>query len=98
MSPRLPANCSTGAQSNSKRANTPPRRSWAGVAGSGSVAALGGTAPDQAVGIAVLVGEEVGVDGTGEARIVQLEAQVVAALVGGLAPGGADFGLMRCTA
>src|SRR5690606_31959798 len=41
---------------------------------------------------AVLVVEEVGVDRSGEAGIVQLEAQIVAPLVGGFAPGGADFG------
>ncbi|KAG5731148.1 hypothetical protein E4T56_gene15341, partial [Termitomyces sp. T112] len=35
--------------------------------------------------------EEVGVDGGVEARIVELEAQIVAALVGALGPGGADF-------
>lgn len=36
--------------------------------------------------------EKVGVDGLGEARIVQLEAQIIAVLVRALGPGGADFG------
>jgi len=62
-----------------------------------AVAAVG-AGPDQRVGVAFLVVEEVGVDRGVEARIVQLEAQIVAALVGALGPGGADFNLMRCTA
>jgi len=44
--------------------------------------------------LAVLVLEEVGVDGGVEARVVELEAQIVPALVGALAPGGADLDLM----
>jgi len=43
------------------------------------------------VALAFLVGEEVGVDRSGEARIVQPE--IVAALIGALRPGGADLGL-----
>ena len=54
-------------------------------------AAAVGAGPDQAVALAVLVVEEVGVDRGGEARIVELEAQVIAALVGALGPGGADL-------
>src|SRR3546814_14174374 len=42
--------------------------------------------------LAVFVIEEVGVDRGGEARIVKLEAQIVAALVRLLGPGGADLG------
>src|SRR5258708_530568 len=48
--------------------------------------------PDQAEGLAALVIEEVGVDRRGEARIVQLDREVIAALVGALRPGGADLG------
>ena len=48
--------------------------------------------PDEGVTLAILVIEEVGVDRSGEARIVQLEAQIVAALIGALGPGGADLG------
>src|SRR5579885_2619911 len=51
--------------------------------------------PDQAVAVAVLVVEEVGVDRGGEARIVELEAQIVAALVGALGPCGADLDAAR---
>src|SRR5712692_2501232 len=47
--------------------------------------------PDQAEGLAALVIEEVGVDRRGEARIVELDREVIAALVGALRPGGADL-------
>ena len=60
-------------------------------------AAAVGAGPDQRVTFAVFVIEEVGVDRSVEARIVELEAQIVAALVGALGPGGADFGVMWCT-
>ena len=56
-----------------------------------------GTGPDQREGVRVLVVEEVGVDGAVERRVVQLEAQVVAALVGALGPGGPDLNIMWCT-
>ena len=55
-----------------------------------AVAAIG-AGPDEAEAF-VLVFEEVGVDRSGEARIVQLEAKIVATLVRGLRPGGADLG------
>src|SRR5215467_7759782 len=48
--------------------------------------------PDQAEGLAAFVIEEVGVDRRGEARIVELDRQVIAALVRALRPGGADLG------
>ena len=48
--------------------------------------------PDEGVAVAVLVVEEVGVDRCVEARIVQLDREVVAALGGALRPGGADLG------
>src|SRR3546814_208602 len=48
--------------------------------------------PDEVEALAVFVIEEVGVDRGGEARIVKLEAQIVAALVRLLGPGGADLG------
>ena len=56
-----------------------------------AIAAVG-AGPDQRVGVAFFVVEEVGVDRGVEARIVELEAQIVAALVGALGPGGADLG------
>ena len=65
----------------------------------GSVAvATAGAGPDQAEALTFFVGEEVGEDRSSEARIVKLEAQIVAALVGALGPGGSDLSLMRCTA
>src|SRR5258708_33751015 len=49
------------------------------------------TRPDQAEGLAAFVIEQVGVDRRGEARIVELDREVIAALVGALRPGGADL-------
>ena len=61
--------------------------------GFGSVAVLAaGTGPDESVTVAVLVVEDVGVDRRVEARIVQLDREVVVALVGALRPGGPDLG------
>lgn len=50
-----------------------------------------GTGPDQAEALTLFIVEEVGEDRSGEARIVKLEAQVVAALVGALGPAGTDL-------
>src|SRR6266849_187630 len=47
--------------------------------------------PDEAEGLAAFVIEEVGVDRRVEARIVELDREVIAALVGALRPGGADL-------
>ena len=61
-----------------------------------AVAAGVGARPDEAEGLLAAfdqrVVEEVGVDRLGEARVVELEAQVVAALGRALGPGGADLG------
>src|SRR5487761_2158715 len=66
---------------------------WPGpFSGTSFAPATGGARPDQRVAFAVLVVEEVGVDGGVEAGIVQFEAEVFAALVGALGPGGADLG------
>ena len=54
--------------------------------------------PDQGVAVALFVVEEVRVDRSVEARIVELDREVVALFGGALGPGGADLGLMRCTA
>ena len=59
-----------------------------------SLAAAG---PDQSKGLGVFVVEEVGVDRSVEARVVQLDREIIAALVGALRPGGPDLGLMWCT-
>jgi hypothetical protein len=68
-----------------------------GALETGSVApAAVGAGPDQAVALAFLVVEEVGEDRGREARIVEFEAEIVAAFVGALGPGGADLGLMQC--
>src|SRR5262249_54914570 len=58
---------------------------------SGSVAVLLTAAgPDEGEALAVIL-DEVGVDWNGEARIVELDREVVAALVGALRPGGPDL-------
>ena len=69
----------------------PPGLSGRGVALALLAVAAGRAGPDETVALAVLVVEEVGVDRGGEARIVELEAQIVAALIGLLGPGGADL-------
>jgi len=53
--------------------------------------AAAGAGPDQAEAFIALVIEEVGEDRSGKARIVELEAQIVAALVGALGPSGSDL-------
>src|SRR5258707_15649673 len=50
-----------------------------------------GARPDQAEGLAAFVIEQVGVDRRGEAWIVELDREVIAALVGALRPRGADL-------
>src|SRR5713226_8564442 len=47
--------------------------------------------PDEAEGLAAFVVEEVGVDRRVEARIVELDRKIIAALAGALRPGGADL-------
>lgn len=53
---------------------------------------LAAAGPDERVALAALFVEEVRVDRSIEARIVQLDREVVAAFAGALGPGGADFG------
>jgi hypothetical protein len=66
---------------------------------SGSVAVLlATTRPDEGEGFAAFVVEEVGVDRSGEARIVELDREIVATLAGALRPSGTNFSVMRCTA
>ena len=73
---------------------SPARRGRAGrCRRAGSVAvALAGARPDEGVALAVLVIEQVGEDRRVEGRIVELEREIVAALVGALRPGGPDLG------
>ena len=59
----------------------------------GSVAVgLSAAGPDEGEGFTILVVEEVGIDRSVEARIVQLDREIIAALGGALGPGGADLG------
>src|SRR5689334_11161963 len=68
--------------------NRTGRCRWAG-----SVAvALAGARPDEGVAFAVLVVEEVGEDRGVKGRIVELEREIVAALVGALRPSGPNLG------
>ena len=64
----------------------------------GSRASLLRARPDQGVATALFVVEKVRVDRSVEARIVELDREVVALFRGALGPGGTDFGVMRCTA
>jgi hypothetical protein len=77
---------------------SPARSSRAGLAAGLALVAvrLAAARPDEGEGLAVL--DEVGVDRCREARIVKLDREIVAALVGALRPGGPDLGVMRCTA
>jgi len=59
---------------------------------------LAAARPDEGEALAVLVVEEIGVDRGVEARIVQLDREVVAVLGGTLGPRCAYFDVMRCTA
>src|SRR5262245_16878294 len=69
-----------------------PRRDPGGaISLSSSVAVLlAGARPDEAERFTIL--DELGVDWSREARIVELDREIVAALVGALRPGGADLG------
>jgi len=59
---------------------------------------LAGPGPDERVTLAAFILEQVGEDGGVEARVIELDREVVAALAGALRPGGPDLCLMRCTA
>jgi hypothetical protein len=73
----------------------PPGDPGRGVLLSVAVAASVGARPDEAEGLFAAfdyrVVKEVGVDRRGEARVVELEAQVVTALGGAFGPGGTDL-------
>src|SRR3546814_10620632 len=81
-----------GSRTGFPQARCPARLSGRGVAGGSVAVAAAGARPDEAEAFAFLVVEEVGVDRSVEARVVQLEAEIIAALVGALGPGGADLG------
>src|SRR5262252_1839431 len=89
---RCSARYSTAYSSLSVRKPRPDCSGRGDVAGGRSVAVvLAAAGPDQAEGLAAFVIEEVGVDRRGEARIVELDREVIAALVGALRPRGADL-------
>jgi hypothetical protein len=52
---------------------------------------LAAAGPDEVVAFSILVVEEVGVNRRAKARIVQLDQEIVSALVGALRPGGSDL-------
>ena len=61
------------------------------------LAVLARPRPKQGVAFATFVVEQVGVDRRVEGRVVELQREVVATLLGALRPGGADLSLMWCT-
>src|SRR5882757_5872340 len=70
-----------------------PRPRNSGGANEPSVAVrLAAAGPDEGEGLGVFIVEEVGVDRGVEARIVELDREIIAALVGALRPGGTDLG------
>src|SRR5262245_25420472 len=76
--------------SSSARREDPARWSGRGLLRSGSLTVLLAAAgPDEVEGVTVL--DEVGVDRDGEARIVQLDREIIAAFAGSLRPRGADL-------
>jgi hypothetical protein len=56
---------------------------------------LAAAEPDQGVGLGVLVVEEVGVNRSVEARIVEFDREIIASLAGAFGPDGSDLGIMR---
>src|SRR6185437_11960873 len=69
--------------------NAPPGPAGRGILRGSVAAATVGARPDQRVGLAALVLDQVRVDGIREAWIVELDREVRATLVGALRPGGA---------
>lgn len=74
-----------------RMSEAPPGRCRAGLAVRSVAVGAAGARPDQVEALAVFVIEEVGKDGSGETGIVELDREILAAFVGGLGPGGADF-------
>src|SRR6202011_5192222 len=71
----------------------PPGGPGGALGGVGLLAVLLAAArPDQGVALAIRIIEQVGEDRCGEARIVELEGEIVPALVRLLRPGGPDLG------
>ena len=57
-----------------------------------------GAGPDQLVAVLAFDFGEGCVDRSGEARVVQLDREVVAVLLGALLPGRTELDVLRCTA
>ena len=57
-----------------------------------------GARPDQLVAVLAFDFGEGCVDRSGEARVVKLDREVVAILLGALLPGCTQFDVLRCTA
>ena len=79
--------------------NTPPP----GIAGRGSLrqllpAGLAAAGPDEGVAITAFIVEQVGVDRRAEARVIQLDREIVASLGGAFRPPCPQLRFMRCTA
>src|SRR5215216_5969704 len=82
-----------GARSNLSAKAPPPKRQGAGKIGRASIAIrLAAPRPDQGKGIGIIVLEEVGVDRSVEARIVEFDRKIIAPLGGALRPCGSDLG------
>jgi uncharacterized protein (DUF736 family) len=58
---------------------------------------LAAAGPDQGEGLGAFVVEEVGLDRSVEARVVQLDGEIIAAIAGALRPGRPDLVVLRCT-
>jgi len=68
------------------------------VGGASRTSVAVGAGPDELEAVFAFDFGERCVDRSGEARIVQLDREVVAALFGGLLPGSTELNVLRCTA
>ena len=59
---------------------------------------LAAAGPDQGVALAAFIVEEVGIDRGAEARIIQLDRDIIAPFGGTFGPTSTQLGVMRCTA
>src|SRR3954467_7632591 len=66
----------------------------AGVAGRRFQSVAVAARPDQGVGPGLVGFDQGGVDRSGEARVVQLDREILTTLAGGLLPGGPEFDLI----
>ena len=73
-------------------------RGQAGKDGQIGVGTALGRDPDQLQALLAFDLDQGGVDRGGEARVVQLDREVVAVLLGALLPGRTELDILRCTA